>query len=481
MKRILFFAFMVLICTSVSAQSVTMTFTGQDTSNHYIQLSRVVVTNLTQNWQDTLYWPDTMLTLTVTGIQDLETQSASLRLSQNNPNPFDGTTYANLTMADAGDVTMEIVDITGRVITMYHGTFVHPGIHQLRISLSTVGVYFLTARQNGKTASVKMVNQGNGGTDKIAIFDNAGTQLFSSESSKSPNYPKLISDKPFVLGDQMEYVGYALIGFTELESEHITQIQQASEDMVLSFAIDPGVFEGQPCYSTPTVTDIENNVYNTVWLGSQCWMAENLRTKHFSDGTVIPIGTAPIGGVDLSYCYYYPDSNVNNMLTYGLLYNWPTVMHGAASTNANPSGIQGICPDGWHVPSNAEFDQLSYHLKTHQYSCGGVSAKTGKAVASTFGWIVYPAVLSDTCNVAFDMTTNNASGFSAPPAGYYFQRNSSTDNGHGDFGIAAHFWSTTEIDAENASLYLIRGEEPDFHDGPSAMCSCYSVRCIRNE
>lgn len=440
-----------------------------------------MVLNLTQNWQDTLYWSDTVLTLTITGIQDLKTQSASLQLSQNNPNPFDGTTYANLTLANGGDVTVEITDVAGRLVAMYHGASLQAGSHQLHVSLSTAGIYFMTARQNGKTASVKMVNQGNGGTDKITISDNARIQLFSSESPKSANSPKLISDKPFALGDQMEYVGYAHIGLIELESEHITQTQQASEDMVLSFAIDPGVFEGQPCYSTPTVTDIENNVYSTVWLGSQCWMAENLRTKHFSDGTVIPLGTAPVGGVDLSYCYYYPDSNVNNMLTYGLLYNWPTVLHGAASSDANPSGIQGICPDGWHVPSNAEFIQLNHHLKTHQYSCGGVDAKTGKALASTFGWILDEGALNDTCNVAVDMSTNNASGFSAPPAGYYFQRNFSTDIGHGDLGVFAYFWSTTEYDDGDAYLHLIRYDESEFLEGLSATCSCYSVRCIRNE
>ena len=154
----------------LQAQPVTLTFTGRDANNQYLPLTRVVVSNLTKGWQETLLWPDTVLVMSGTGIEDFETfQETSLRLSQNNPNPFDGTTYVNLQVAEPGDVAVEITDITGRIVETMCTSSLQPGIHEMRITLVSAGIYFLTARQNGRTASVKMVNRGNGGGNAVTV------------------------------------------------------------------------------------------------------------------------------------------------------------------------------------------------------------------------------------------------------------------------------------------------------------------------
>ena len=96
MKR--FFTTMLLCClmvTFLDAQSTVITFTGRDSINHHIPLNRVVVSNLTKGWQETLLWPDTVLLMSATGVDDYMQQDG-LVLSQNNPNPFDGTTFVNL-------------------------------------------------------------------------------------------------------------------------------------------------------------------------------------------------------------------------------------------------------------------------------------------------------------------------------------------------------------------------------------------------
>ena len=98
---------------------------------------------------------------------------------------------------------------------------------------------------------------------------------------------------------------------------------------------------GYSCPGAATVTDYDNNTYNTVQIGNQCWMKENLRTTHYSDGTSIPLGSS--GSNTTAYCYY-PDDSVSNVGTYGYLYNWPAVMGNSSSSSANPSGVQGICP-----------------------------------------------------------------------------------------------------------------------------------------
>jgi uncharacterized protein (TIGR02145 family) len=96
------------------------------------------------------------------------------------------------------------------------------------------------------------------------------------------------------------------------------------------------------CYSNcvTSFTDERDGItYRAVCIGKQNWMAENLRFN--APGSV-----------------FYDDNPANGPI-YGKLYDWSTVMNGASSTNANPSGVQGICPKGWHVPSSAEWDYLN--------------------------------------------------------------------------------------------------------------------------
>ena len=114
MKRFLTLSLFVLMCFSVAAQT-TISFKGQDDNSQPIQLDRVVVTNHSKGWQQTLYWPQTSLTLkNGTDIDAVATLGhAALQLSQNNPNPFNGSTYVNLTLADAGEVALEITDMNG--------------------------------------------------------------------------------------------------------------------------------------------------------------------------------------------------------------------------------------------------------------------------------------------------------------------------------------------------------------------------------
>ena len=126
------------------------------------------------------------------------------------------------------------------------------------------------------------------------------------------------------------------------------------------------------CSGSPTVTDYDGNVYQTVQIGNQCWMKENLRTTHYADGTTIPLGTST--STTTSY-RYNPNNDANNVPTYGYLYNWTAVMNGAGSSIATPSGVQGVCPTGWHVPSDAEWTQLTDYVGSQSvYLCGNDSA-----------------------------------------------------------------------------------------------------------
>ena len=469
MKRI--FTTMLLCCLAVAflqAQPLTLTFTGRDASNQYFPLTRVVVNNLTKGWQETLFWPDTVLVMTPTGIGDVETfQETSLRLSQNNPNPFDGITFVNLQVAEPGDVAIEITDITGRIVETMCTSYLQPGIHEMRISLSSAGIYFLTARQNGRSASVKMVNRGNGGGNAVTVVGIVET-FHETSLPHSKTFHRGATDNPFDPGDRMEYVGYAIHNGEEVESGHLTQSQYISQTIVLSFAILQGSTNFNPCPNIPTVIDIDGNIYNTVQIGSQCWMREHLRTTHFADATEIPLGTAPSNTMAFRY---YPNSNPANVSEYGYVYNWPAVMNGETASNANPSNVQGICPNGWHVPSKAEWEQLfNYVGSQSEYMCGGNSNNIAKALASTTGWHNYGGA----CAVGNNPSSNNATGFNAMPADRY-------DGNWVDFGSTVYFWSSAADSDSRAwtfnlnftRAYASGGFDNNVYNG-------FSVRCVKN-
>ncbi|MBQ1605723.1 MAG: fibrobacter succinogenes major paralogous domain-containing protein, partial [Bacteroidales bacterium] len=187
--------------------------------------------------------------------------------------------------------------------------------------------------------------------------------------------------------------------------------------------------------------DYDENIYETVLIGEQCWMKENLRTTHYADGTFIPLKTTTISS-NTAY-RYLPDENENNVSIYGYLYNRPAAMHGESGSSANPSNVQGICPNGWHLPSDAEWTQLTDYLSSHsEYQCDDVTTKIAKSLASTTGW----RSSTTTCAVGNIPENNNSTGFSVYPAGDY-------NGSYNDFGRSAYFWSATGLYDGAAGYY----------------------------
>ena len=214
---------------------------------------------------------------------------------------------------------------------------------------------------------------------------------------------------------------------------------------------------------TSTLTDYDGNVYNTVQIGNQCWMKENMRTMHYSDGSEIQNAH---------------QSNVNGeyIPEYGYLYDWSAVMHGASSSSAVPSGVQGICPTGWHVPSDAEWmELLAYVGSQSDYVCGSDTSYISKALADTMGWNEATA----DCAVGNDPSANNTTGFSVLPAGHY---RSQFDLVIGS-GMMANFWSCTESSAGNpggAWARVIANSTANVSYTSGNRSNGFSVRCLRD-
>lgn len=227
--------------------------------------------------------------------------------------------------------------------------------------------------------------------------------------------------------------------------------------------------DGHSCSGTPVVTDIDGNHYNTVLIGGQCWMRENLRTTKYADGTAITQSESNSTTVP---CWSYPAGDSIYKQTYGLLYNWKAIMRNESSSNAIPSGVQGICPTGWHVPSDTEWTQLTDYVSSQSiYRCGNNNTKIAKALAATIGW----ENSTFDCSIGSDISSNNATWFGALPSG---RRGGGS---YWDFGSSADFWSSTETSGSQVYSRFLHASTGD------VPCCTWSdkyyqnsVRCLRD-
>jgi uncharacterized protein (TIGR02145 family) len=181
-----------------------------------------------------------------------------------------------------------------------------------------------------------------------------------------------------------------------------------------------------------TVKDYDGNTYRTVKIGNQWWMAENLNATHFYNGAEIPLienkaGWDNLGYSDKAICYY--NDSISYACVYGALYNWAAAMNGAVSSESVPSNVRGVCPAGWHVPSDEEWIALEMELgMSHDeaWLMAWRGTHEGTKMKAIEGW--------DSCGNGI-----NSSGFSALPAGIRNNDGSFTDEGR-----STHYWSTTE-------------------------------------
>jgi len=211
-----------------------------------------------------------------------------------------------------------------------------------------------------------------------------------------------------------------------------------------------------------TVTDYDGNVYSTVTIGNQVWMTENLKVTHYRDGTEITNVTDAAAWIALTteaYCIYNNNAS-SEVDTYGALYNW------YAATDAH-----NIAPEGWHVPTDAEWKELEMALGMSQseadrLGCRGTNE--GSKLASH----------ADLWN---DGTLENdsefgTSGFTALPGG----DRSHYSGGYVTMGYNGGFWSATEYGSTTAwgrELYYVHS---DVNRGHFSRRYGFAVRCVRD-
>jgi len=216
---------------------------------------------------------------------------------------------------------------------------------------------------------------------------------------------------------------------------------------------------GIPCPGAPTVVDADGNIYNTVLIGNQCWMKENLRV-----GTqILSYQDQTNNNVIEKWCY---DNNSANNNSFGGLYQWDELM-----CYTGTEGSQGLCPVGWHVPSDKEWKELEGNLDTHynsgsnEWNKSGVRGMdAGKNAKSPNGWIN-------------NGNGSNSHNFTAIPSGRFIV--SSVGN-FTDKGSRAYFWTSSKTNSGNSIERFISSNEDGIVRAESTKEAGYSVRCIKD-
>jgi uncharacterized protein (TIGR02145 family) len=239
---------------------------------------------------------------------------------------------------------------------------------------------------------------------------------------------------------------------------------------VLSHPCRPDATSASATLSVPSVTDIDGNIYNTVGIGAQVWMAENLKTTKYRNGNLI--GTTNPATLDISgevtpkYQWAY-DGNEINVPTYGRLYTWFAV-----------NDSRNVCPTGWHVPTDAEWTILENYLIVNGYNYDGttIGNKIAKAMGATTNWNPSPNE-GAVGNYTDYLTYRNKSGFTGLPGGI---RNYNYIPAFQNLGEAGFWWAATEYDVTDAIYRIINNYNIGFYPGDYNKKQGFSVRCLKD-
>lgn len=229
-----------------------------------------------------------------------------------------------------------------------------------------------------------------------------------------------------------------------------------------SFTTDEILWNGTPCLDCETVTDIDGNVYRTVSIGTQCWLADNLKTTKYNDGeTILTItdDTEWKNATQGAMCYYAND--FENEETYGALYNFYTVE------------TDKLCPEGWHVATDNEWKELEGYVDS-EYGIGNSvwdtegwrGSDVGVKLKSDKGWLG-----------GSEQNGTDNYGFGGLPGG-------AREGISGEFQRVEEWglwWSSKNADETNVYRRYLGNHDDNIARFSSDPQSGYSVRCIKNE
>jgi len=417
--------------------SIELSFTAINNVS-YVRLDSVIVMNKTAQCDTVLYWPDTLLVLDFVGVAENHNYSPGFKVFDNYPNPLQNQTNIQIQVPESGEVFINISDITGKKIISCEETL-GKGTHTFIYKPGQAGLQIFTAYWGNQVSSMKMICDPAGG-QKQAHLDYAG----SKPSGDDPSLKQIKSEFSFSPGDKLVYAGAA--GGV---SSGITDNPDQNTSYTFQFATNI------PCPGLQTV-EYEGQVYNTIQIFSQCWMKENLNAG------VMLQGSEEMTDNDIieKYCY---NNSEDTCLLYGGLYQWEEMMQ-----YSSQEGVQGICPSGWHVPTDEEWKILEGAVDTHygigdqEWDAWGLRGYNAcRHLKSTSGW---------QSNSGFDTY-----GFTALPGGCRYGGNFGSET------LFAYFWTSSLFGEQYWLRALYHGEFEILRDHNDGLgFNGYSVRCLKD-
>jgi uncharacterized protein (TIGR02145 family) len=453
------YTFLILLFISIAnlkAQDYLISFAGSGASS---TVTTVKVENLTQGTSLTMSGSEVLhLQAIVTGIERItRKQKSQISFS---PNPMTDYSIMQFDLPETGKTIIDLYDISGRKITETQD-LLYKGQHTYRIQGVDKGIYIVTISSNKYSVSGRLVCTNSLKSGAKIIYENSTLIKDSNEdivlnekenSSKGINTEKVMQ---YTTGDRLKFTS-----ITGIYTTVITDIPTTGKTIT---------FNHVAC------TDGDNLNYTVVVIGSQTWMAENLKTAKYNDGTAIPNVT--VNGTWISrttgaYCDY--GNNPANSTTYGKLYNWYAVDNNAATKVASNGG-KNVCPVGWHVPSDAEWTAMENHLIANGNNYDGTTTgnKIAKSLAATTNWAAN-TIAGAPGNTDFP-AYRNKTGFTALPGGYRLG-----DGSFNNIGAYGMWWSSTEASANYAWYRNVYNNYNYVYRNNTLKISGTTVRCIRD-
>ena len=441
--------FGIIISTFGQKPSMEFTFTAKNYI-YYIPLDSIHIENITQGCDTTIYYPDTVFVLNYlssTGNYLAGGNNYDIIL-KNYPNPFKEKTEISLLLSGKQHINITVRDIYGKVLFEYLNTLLR-GEHSFTFYPGNENCYLLTVNGDQTSRTIKMISSINGtsfnGKCKL-VYKTINNNDFKLKAGQ------IIDGFVFNLGDELKYTGYTYLGGISIIDSPVSNQTYELQ------------YTGKPCPGIPIVTDIEGNTYNTVLIGEQCWMKENLKTTTYRNGTPIPnVTDSLLWGTLTTGAYVWYDNDISWKDLYGALYNW----YVGIDTN-------GVCPQGWHVPSQEEWMALTDFIGGW-ISPFGDMLKSCRQVNSPLGgdcltsehprWEAYG-----------DYYGTGDFGFCGLPGGQRI-----VDDGSFIFlGKIGLYWSATENAINSARLYGLFYNYDVIYNGYRHKNDGFSVRCLKD-
>jgi uncharacterized protein (TIGR02145 family) len=443
MKNSIPFLFFCLIAGSISTQSqeITLSFTAVN-DDVYVQLDSILIQNKTQAGEIVLVYPDTVFTIAGTGMDQPTRNQGQFSVLQNVPNPYTGKTTFTVHMPAKGGLQLRVVNLPGQEV-MSDEFQLMKGDHRFTISGGKEVCYVVSAFSQYGSASIK-INHLESKTAKTMSLHYDGP----SQSAKSGAVIESVNME-FNPGDLLLFVGYAALSESVLESGFSDDPEQ-STDYTFQYATNI------PCPGMPMVT-YDGQEYNTIQVFSQCWFKENLNA-----GTMLNSGTFPTNNATIEKYCLGDDPYYCSIV--GGLYFWGELMD-----YTYESGTQGICPEGWHIPTDLDWDILEGAVDS-QFGIGDPEWETdddwrgsdaGGNLKETGTGTWYPPNTGAT----------DAFGFTALPGGYYVQ---------GDFWgypYKGYFYSSN---TQYKYYRNVDWNQSMIQKGAGSGNPAFSVRCLKD-